>query len=149
MIYRPVSRLASDSIQPVGLLPSSFNLHLRARPTRRGPDLHLLFRLALTPLVDPVALRDIIASDTQNQPQPEEIHRLETAEHSDGDELREAALIAVFGPAEFKWTDGSECGESGPENAAVDVVAEIDPDRGEDGEIRADKGGVDVVEAFT
>ena len=51
-------------------------------------------------------------------------------------------------PVELKWADGAEGGEDGVEDEDVDVVPEVDPDGHEDGEVRENDGGVQVIERF-
>ena len=41
-----------------------------------------------------------------------------------------------------------EFGDGGPEDAKVEVVAEVDPDGNEEAEVGADDDGVEVVECF-
>ncbi len=65
---------------------------------------------------------------------------MERCEQSEGDVLRDPALVLLRLPIEFERPHGFERGKDGVDDFEVDVVAGVAPYEHEDEEIRADDG---------
>ncbi len=62
--------------------------------------------------------------------------------------MGERAFVLPRFPVEVEGADSAELGEGCIEDDYVDVVAEINPDDDEEAEIRANDGGVQIIECF-
>lgn len=93
--------------------------------------------------------RDEAVCNAQDQKQPEQIDGLQAGEQCKCDVLRDPALVLLRVPVQFERTDGGEFAiDHGPEDAEVDVVAEVSPDEDEEAKVRANDGGIKVVQGF-
>lgn len=93
------------------------------------------------------AINNIIR-DAHDQKQPKKVNALQASQQDESDDLADPALVLLRVPVEDVGADGGEFGEGGVQDAEVEVVAQVDPDADEEGEVGDDDGGVDVVEAF-
>ena len=108
--------------------------------------LHLL--LIITSNISDLILQHHIRRNPQDKIQPKQIKRLQARQQPESDVLRDPAFILLGLPIELEGADGAESGEDGVEDYEVHVVAEVDPDADEEGEVGEDDGGVYVIEGF-
>ena len=111
-------------------------------PTLHRHPLHplhrLLHRLLLFPITAHIRhrLRKYhIRRNLDDKVQPKQINRLQTRQQRKCDDLAEATLVLLGFPVEVEGTNGGEGGEDGEKDDEVDVVAEVDPDTDEEGEV--------------
>src|SRR5271156_5153972 len=85
----------------------------------------IFFVVAALVLLD--AVEQVILQDSQHQEQPEHIDGLETSKQSEGDVLRDPALVLLSFPVQFKWTYSTELGQGCPKDSQIEVVSKVDP----------------------
>lgn len=87
-------------------------------------------------------------SDADDEEQPKQVERLKGAEQSERDDEGEAALVLLSLPVELVRADGLELGEQTPNDAQVEVVAQVDPHTHEGEVVGAGERVVEVVESL-
>ena len=85
----------------------------------------IFFVVAALVLLD--AVEQVILQDSQHQEQPEHIDGLETSKQSEGDVLRDPALVLLSFPVQFKWAHSTELGQGCPKDSQIEVVSKVDP----------------------
>jgi hypothetical protein len=85
----------------------------------------IIFVVAALVLLD--AVEQVILQDSQHQEQPEHINGLETSKQSEGDVLRDPALVLLSFPVQFKWTYSTELSQGCPKDSQIEVVSKVDP----------------------
>lgn len=73
---------------------------------------------------------------------------MQARQQPESDVLRDPAFVLLRLPVKLEGADGAEGGEDGVEDYEIHVVAEVDPDADEEGEVGQDEGGVYIVEGF-
>lgn len=86
--------------------------------------------------------------NADDEEQPEEVESLEGAEQGERDDERDVALVLLGLPVELVRADGLELGEQTPEDAQVEVVAQVDPNAHEGEVVGAGKRVVEIVESL-
>lgn len=103
-------------------------------------------------IITPVILVDVeedeTVSDAEDVVQPEEVEGLQAGEQRHGDVVGNPALVLLRLPVELVRPNRLELVESGPEDAEVEIVAQVEPDEDEECEIRSHQGVIQVVEDF-
>lgn len=105
----------------------------------------------ITPHVRDHLGRDDVVSDAQDEEEPEEVQGLEADEQAEGDVLADPAFVLLRVPVEGEGAhvgEGAPGEDDGADDEEVEVVAEVDPDADEEGEVRDGDGGGEVVECF-
>ena len=123
---------------------------LLSLPTRLIQPLLLgkLILIIITPIILVDLKKHITVRDSQDIIQPEKVQRLERREERRGDDVRDPAFILLRLPVELIRPNGLEFVEFGIDDAQIEIVTLVDPDEDEEGEVRSDKGVVEIVEGF-
>ena len=103
--------------------------------------------LVLADIADGNLKHDIIR-DADDEEQPEQVDALQRGQQAKGDVLADPALVLLGDPVEVEGADGAEFGEGGVEDDEVEVVAAVDPDADEEGEVGDGDAGVEVAADF-
>lgn len=144
-------------------MPIPLRLHARAV----GGNKHLLLLdlllfllfLVITPIVFLYPLPHISRQNPADQEEPEHIHRLQTRQQKECNDLADPALVLLGIPVEGEAAHGREFvggerdagdadGREAVEDAQVDEVAQVAPEEEEEDEEGDCYGAVEVVEAF-
>jgi len=108
----------------------------------------IIFFFVVTALVLLDAVEQVILQDSQQQEQPEHIDGLETSKQSEGDVLRDPALVLLSFPVQFKWAHGTELGQDCPKDSQIEVVSKVDPNTDKHSIKWSDDDRVQVVQRF-
>lgn len=90
----------------------------------------------------------VAVRDANDEEQPKEVESLERGQQGGGDVLADPALVLLCLPVELEGADGPELGEQRPEDAQVEVVAQVNPGEHEKPKVGPDEPVVDVVEGL-
>lgn len=107
--------------RPIDLCQQGLGLGLQLRI--------LLFLARLGPVVLFDLVDDKLVHAAEEAVQPEEVEGLQRGQQRKGDDVGDPALVLLRLPVELVGPDSAELGEDGVEDAQVDVVAEVDPDK--------------------
>lgn len=93
--------------------------------------LDLVLGLVLVLILGTIVLGNVVrehaVGDADNVEEPEQVEGLERDEERGGNVQRKGALVLLSLPVNDVRTDGLELIEQGPDDAEVNVVAEVDP----------------------
>lgn len=109
---------------------------------------HNLLLLILGPIILLLPRRNKLPRTPQQTIQPEQIQTLQHRQQRKSDDIRNPAFILLRFPVEVVGAYGAELGQQRPEDAQVQVVAEVDPGSDVEGVEGDDEVRVDVVEGF-
>lgn len=96
-----------------------------------GGGVYLLLLLGVVDVAAVVLLdvhEDHAVGDADDVEEPDEVERLQRDQQGEGDDEADPALVLLRLPVELVGADGLELGEERPDDAQVDVVAQVDPD---------------------
>ena len=86
--------------------------------------------------------------DADDEEQPEKVEGLEGPEQGERDDEGDVALVLLSLPVELVRADGLKLGEQTPENAQVEVVAQVDPHAHEGEVVRPGEHVVEIVKSL-
>ena len=86
--------------------------------------------------------------NAEDEKQPEQVDALQACQQPKGDALADPTFVLLRDPIQLKGPDGAEFGQRSVQDDDVEVVAAIDPDADEEGEVGDGNGGVEVAADF-
>lgn len=130
------------------ILNHSIPLPLPLLALHHNHNLNLLLLLILGPIILLLPRRNKLPRTPQQTIQPEQIQTLQHRQQRKSDDIRNPAFILLRLPVELVGAYGAELSQQRPEDAQVQVVAEVDPGSDVEGVEGDDEVRVDVVEGL-
>ena len=100
--------------------------------------------LLILPYITHTNLKNNVVRNPNDEKQPEQVDTLQRCQQPKSDILADPTFILLRDPIQIKGSNGAELGEGGVKDYKVEVVAAVDPDADEEGEVRDGDGGIEV-----
>ena len=110
--------------------------------------LHFHFVFVVAPHVLGHFVKHHIPCNPQDEEKPKQVQGLQGCQQYEGDVLADPAFVLLSLPVQLKGANIFEVVQSGDKKSNVEIVTHVGPDEHEEGEIRDNQGGVEVIQGF-